>query len=200
MAHTLLLVDDHPLFRSGFASLAAVAWPDRPLLTAPDSDTALALITQRRDIAAAIIDIQLPGRDGFETAIAMAAIAPAVPRILISGREDAAARLRARDCGASALIAKSSPAATIVAVVEAVLAGQDGFAGHDDATALPHLSPRQTEVLSLLAAGHSNQQICAAMGIAERTVRAHLTEIFDALGVASRVQAILQAQRLGLIG
>lgn len=199
MAQGLLLVDDHPLFRSGFASLAAVAWPDRPLLTAPDGEAALALVAGRRDIAAAIIDIQLPGRDGFDTAIAMAAIAPAVPRILISGREDGAARLRARGCGASALIAKSSPAATIVAVVEAVLSGNDGFAGDDGIAAMPHLSRRQIEVLGLLAAGQTNQQICAAMGIAERTVRAHLTEIFDALGVGSRVQAILQAQQLGLI-
>jgi DNA-binding NarL/FixJ family response regulator len=62
------------------------------------------------------------------------------------------------------------------------------------------LTPRQIEVLGLLAAGQTNQQICAAMGIAERTVRAHLTEIFDALGVGSRVQAILRAQQLGLIG
>lgn len=200
MAQGLLLVDDHPLFRSGFAALAAVAWPDRLLLTAPDGEAALAMVAARCDIAAEIIDIQLPGRDGFDTAIAMASIAPAVPRILISGREDAAARQRARGCGASALIAKSSPAASIVAVIEVVLAGGDGFAGENAPAAMPQLSPRQIEVLGLLAAGQSNQQMCAAMGIAERTVRAHLTEIFDALGVSSRVQAILQAQRMGLIG
>ncbi|MEY2882666.1 MAG: Transcriptional regulatory protein DegU [Pseudomonadota bacterium] len=200
VAHGLLLVDDHPLFRSGFAALAASAWPDRPLLTAQDGEAALALVADRQDIAAAIIDIQLPGRDGFEIAIAMAELAPSVSRILISGREDAAARTRARKCGASALIAKSSPAASIVATIEAVLAGDDGFADDAGLVAMPQLSPRQIEVLDLLAAGRSNLQICTAMGIAERTVRAHLTEIFDALGVNSRVQAILQAQRLGLIG
>lgn len=199
VAASLLLVDDHPLFRSGFAALAAAAWPDRPLVTAGDGAAALALVAQTPDIAAAIIDIQLPGRDGFDIALAMGAIAPAVPRILISGREDQAARQRARACGAAAFIAKASPAATIIATIETVLAGGDGFAGDTAAPAMPQFSPRQIEVLALLATGSSNQQICTALGIADRTVRAHLTEIFDALGVNSRVQAILQAQRLGLI-
>ncbi len=197
--NSLLLVDDHPLFRSGFAGLAALAWPAVALLVAGDGDTALEVLAGNPGVLAAIIDIQLPGRDGFDTAMAIASRHPAVARILISGREDQAARQRARNCGAAAFIAKSSPGATIIATIETVLAGGDGFAHDAEETAMPLLSPRQIEVLALLATGASNLQICNAMGIADRTVRAHLTQIFDLLGVNSRVQAILQAQRLGLI-
>lgn len=191
-------MDDHPVFRAGFATLVGAAWPEADLLLAESGGQGLALLAENRAIVVAIVDIRLPDRSGFEIVLEMGAINLAVPRILISGRDDHAARLRARNCGAAAFIAKASPAEAMIATIKTVLAGGDGFANAIEAD-LPIFSPRQLEVLDLLACGSSNQQICAVLGIADRTVRAHLTEIFDLLGVQNRVQAILQAQRLGMI-
>lgn len=192
------MIDDHPVFRAGFAALVGAAWPDAVLLLAESGAAGLALLSADSSVVVAIIDIRLPDRDGFDVASAMGAIRPSVPRILISGREDIAARMRARGCGAAAFIAKSSPAEAMIATIQTVLAGGDGFADAAEPS-LPVFSPRQIEVLELLAGGSSNQQICATLGIADRTVRAHLTDIFDQLGVQNRVQAILQAQRLGIV-
>ena len=78
------------------------------------------------------------------------------------------------------------------------LAGGTAFADNRAAN-LPTLTPRQAEILSLLAEGHGNKEIRHRLGIAERTVRAHLTELFQVLGAHSRMQALIRAREFGLI-
>ena len=117
--------------------------------------------------------------------------------ILISGRDDAAVRLRARACGARSFIAKSEAPDVIVATIDAVLAGGTTIAATGDA--LPVLTPRQTAVLMLLAAGHGNDEIRHRLSIAERTVREHLIDLFQLLGANSRMQALIRAREMGLI-
>jgi len=145
-----------------------------------------------------IVDAGLPGRDGFSLMEELAARHPHVPLILISAREDAAARIRAQACGAMGFIGKREPPEVMVERIEAVLAGRSGF--DQGNRGVPALTSRQVEVLELLAEGHGNKEIRHRLGIAERTVRAHLTELFQALGAQSRVQALLRARELGLIG
>ncbi|HZZ66913.1 MAG TPA: response regulator transcription factor [Phenylobacterium sp.] len=196
---TALLVDDHPLFRDGFASMLKHHRPDWTLRTANSGAEALeALDEGRPDLA--IIDILLPDTDGFDAARAIGQRAPLVSRVMISGREDGAARLRSRDCGASAFISKAWPPERILEMLEHVLAGGVAFEPPPDAMAGKAITARQLEVLTLLADGHSNKAIERRMSIAPRTVRAHLTEIFHLLEVDGRVQAILKARQLGLIG
>ena len=194
----VLLVEDHPIFRDGFAALLGSQRPDWRLDLAGSASEGLAMLEGGYDLA--IIDILLPDLDGFETARAIAARAPATPRVMISGREDAAARLRSRDCGASGFISKAWEPAQILALLDEALAGGVAF-DLPEAGASPRgvLTGRQLEVLALLAEGHSNKIIERRMNIAPRTVRAHLTEIFNALEVEGRVQAILKARDLGLI-
>lgn len=96
-----LLVDDHPLFRDGFAAMLRHHRPDWTLRTANTGAEALSLLAGGERPALAIIDIQLPDTDGFDAARIIAQMAPLVSRVMISGREDGAARLRSRDCGAS---------------------------------------------------------------------------------------------------
>jgi LuxR family maltose regulon positive regulatory protein len=88
----------------------------------------------------------------------------------------------------------------VIAMLETVLAGGLAFDPPDGAAAAATLTTRQLEVLTLLADGHSNKAIERAMTIAPRTVRAHLTEIFQVLEVDGRLQAILKARQLGLVG
>jgi DNA-binding NarL/FixJ family response regulator len=195
---TALLVDDHPLFRDGFASMLKHHRPAWTLRTASSAAEALeALADGHPDLA--IIDITLPDVDGFDAARAIAERAPLVSRVMISGREDGAARLRSRDCGASGFISKAWAPERILEMLEEVLAGGVAFetATEENGKAI---TARQLEVLTLLADGHSNKAIERRMSIAPRTVRAHLTEIFHLLEVDGRVQAILKARQQGLIG
>jgi DNA-binding NarL/FixJ family response regulator len=203
---TLLLVDDHPLFHAGLASMLQSARPRWRLLSAHDASQGLEMIRAHPDIDLVLVDIVLPGIDGFDALAEFGKACPQLPRVTISGREDAAARLRARHCGASGFISKAWTPERIAQVLDTVLDGGSGFdetapaagADGDDGNG-SGLTPRQVEVLSLLAEGRSNKDIEFRLGIAERTVRAHLTEIFQALGAQTRVQAILQAQKRGLI-
>src|SRR6202012_2322506 len=121
-------------------------------------------------------------------------------RVMISGRDDSAAKLRSRDCGASGFISKAWSPERILEMLENVLAGGVAFEAPVGDEAGKAITSRQLEVLTLLADGHSNKMIERRMNIAPRTVRAHLTEIFRLLECDGRMQAILKARQLGLIG
>jgi DNA-binding NarL/FixJ family response regulator len=94
---------------------------------------------------------------------------------------------------------KTAAPETIVGTIDTVLNGGTVFDAGAGNGELPVLSERQTEVLMLLAAGHGNKEIRHRLNIAERTVRAHLTELFQVLGAHSRMQAVIRARELGLI-
>jgi len=196
---TVLLVDDHPLFVSGFGAMLRQMKPEWELLSAFSSSAGCQLLTSYPNIDLAIVDIQLPDRDGFETVAAMAALRPEVPRLIISGREDATARAKARGAGACGFIAKTGAPDVILDLIEAILSGSYDADTGAAASPAPGLSPRQFEVLMLLAEGCPNKVIRFRLGIAERTVRAHLTELFHSLGVTSRVQALVRARAMKLI-
>ena len=194
----ILVVDDHPLFREGFAHMVRVL---RPRWTLHFSDSAAHALDVLGKITPdlAIIDVALPGDDGFALIKGMESLPAAVPQILISGRDDAAVRMRARACGVKSFIAKTEDPETIVKTIEAVLNGGTVFDTRKSSGEIPTLTGRQIEVLMLLAEGHGNKEIRHRLNIAERTVRAHLTELFHLLGAHSRMQAVLRARELGLI-
>lgn len=194
----ILLVDDHPLFRDGFAQMARVLRPHWTLAYAASAAEALSILSQiAPDLA--IIDIGLPGDDGFILLKAIAERAPAMPQVLISGRNDAAVRVRAQACGARAYIVKTMAPETIVSLLDAVINGSIRFGTDEPIGDVPTLTRRQAEILDLLAEGHGNKEIRHRLGIAERTVRAHLTELFQLLGAHSRTQALIRAREVGLI-
>ena len=80
-----------------------------------------------------------------------------------------------------------------------MLQGGSAFSAAERDASLPILTTRQAEILALLAEGHANKEIRYRLGIAERTVRAHLTELFQLLGANSRMQAVIRGRELGLI-
>ena len=148
--------------------------------------------------ALVIVDVVLPGEDGFSLVKSIAAAAPGLPQILTSGREDAAVRIRAWASGARGFIAKNAPADELLRMIDKVLGGGTCFATEAPG-GLPDLSARQSEILMLLSDGHGNKEIRHRLNIAERTVRAHITELFQVLGAHSRMQALIRARELGLI-
>jgi DNA-binding NarL/FixJ family response regulator len=194
----LLIVDDHPLFAGGFVQMARTLRPEWTLRCAATAGQALAALREAApDVA--IVDIGLPGEDGFALIRTIHAGWPALPVLLMSGREDVAVRVRARGAGAAGFIAKSTAPEVVIAMLETVLRGGQVFDSGCQVLDIPVLTTRQAEVLGLLAEGHANKEIRYRLGIAERTVRAHLTELFQVLGVNSRMQAVIRGRELGLI-
>ena len=194
----ILLVDDHPLFRAGFAHMMRALRPHWTLRFADSAAQAHCVFAEEMTHLV-IIDVMLPDSDGFALLQTIAKISPRTPQILISGRDDMAVRIRAKACGARSFIAKTAAPEVIAGTLDLVLAGGSSFGPEPSDQLLPILTTRQSEVLMLLAAGLSNKEIRHHLGIAERTVRSHLTELFTLLRVSSRMQAVLRARQLGLI-
>ena len=194
----ILIVDDHPLFSDGFTHMARALRPDWSVFSAASAAAALNAIGAARP-SLAIVDVGLPGEDGFALLRKIAANWPGLPVVLISGRDDAAVRVRARASGACGFMAKTATPDAIVAMAETVLGGGVAFSACENAAGMPDLTTRQAEVLALLAEGHANKEIRYRLGIAERTVRAHLTELFTLLGANSRMQAVIRGRDLGLV-
>jgi DNA-binding NarL/FixJ family response regulator len=187
------------LFCEGLAHAVGRLRPEWELLFANSAARTLdSLADGGLDLA--VVDVGLPDVDGFSLLSSIAQLYPQLPQILISGRNDSAVRVRARSSGARGFISKTMPPESIVESVDTVLAGETAF---DPAPrpegAIPALSRRQAEILELLAQGHGNKEIRHRLGIAERTVRAHLTDLFQLLDAHSRMQAVIRARELGLI-
>jgi DNA-binding NarL/FixJ family response regulator len=195
----ILVVDDHPLFCEGLRHMLRTLRPAWELVFAHTASYARALLAAG-EINLAIIDIGLPDDDGFALLGAINARFPRLPQILISGRDDAAVQVRARACGARGFISKTMAPEGIVHAIDAVLGGATALEAPSGTRAeMPRLTVRQAEILELLSEGHGNKEIRHRLGIAERTVRSHLTELFQLLEAHSRMQALIRARELGLI-
>ena len=118
----ILIVDDHPLFSDGFAHMARSLRPDWSIRSAASAAAALDAVRSACPNLA-IVDVGLPGEDGFALLRTFAAGWPGLPVVLISGREDEAVRVRARASGAAGFIAKTATPAAIVRMVDNVLNG-----------------------------------------------------------------------------
>lgn len=194
----LLLVDDHPLFVEGFATMVARLRPAWRLDTAEAGAEAMAAVAEQApDLV--ILDVFLPDVDGFDLVHRLKARRPGLPVVLVSGRDHAAMAVRARASPADGFIPKTTPPPRFIDMIDAALAGRGAWIAGQATGDTPVLTPRQAQVLELLAAGHGNKEIRYRLGIAERTVRAHLTELFQLLGVHGRMPAVIRARELGLI-
>lgn len=200
MTH-ILLIDDHPLFCGGFVATCQGQRPSFEVSLAATIAEATAFLGSGQPVNCILIDIMLPDGSGFDALQTLAQLDPLTPRVMISGRDDRAARLRARHLGASGFISKSLNPVAIMAALDDILAGGVHFddPGETATEEEDALTPRQLEVLDLLGKGCANKEIEDRLGLADRTVRAHLTVIFKHLGVQSRIRAVMEARSRGLI-
>lgn len=195
----LLLVDDHPLFCVGFAHALAQALPTAQVLTAPTLDAGLQAAAGEQDLDLVLLDQRLGAHTGLEGLRLFAAQFPLVARVLISGDEDPALAAAARGAGASGFLGKSQPVPALAAALQRIAEGGVVF----ETPAPPQTSAaptaRQREVLQLVALGHPNKRIAQELGIAERTVKLHVTALLDTLQARNRTHLLVVARAQGLL-
>ncbi len=200
----ILIADDHPLFRAALRGAAAEAADDIDTCEAATLDEVLAVLDARSDIDLVLLDLHMPGNHGLGGLAAIRAQFPAVAVVLVSANEDPHIVRRALDHGAAGYIPKSAGLDELRDAIRTVLACEEWLppalrpavsrapstpADADLAARLASLTPQQFRVLALVAEGLLNKQIADRLNVQERTVKAHLSAIFEKLGARNRTQA-----------
>lgn len=205
----ILLADDHEVMRlamrHALQPLAAeIHWHE-----AADAAQVDGQLANGVDFDLALVDLHMPGADGAATIARWRREHPALPLVVLSATEDPQLVRELIALGVSGFVPKSDAAAVMLQAIRLILAGGTYAplrflappAGADggDAPAAPGLTPRQVEVLGLLARGLPNKRIARELGLSEATVKVHLLAIFRVLQVRNRTEAVVAAQRrLGL--
>jgi two-component system nitrate/nitrite response regulator NarL len=210
----LLIVDDHPVLREGLAALLKQISPDTEVLVAADSQEGLRTVETHTDIDLALLDLMMPGMGGLQAIREFGRRRPELPVVVLSSSEDPEDVRRAIASGALGFVPKSASPRTLLSAVRLVLSGEvyipqfmaqeasrsTAYARSDPGpAAVTRLTDRQIEVLKLLAKGFANKQIGEGLGLADQTVKAHITAIFKVLGVVNRTQAANIAHESGLV-
>jgi DNA-binding NarL/FixJ family response regulator len=211
----VLVVENEAIVRQGLRRLLELE-PELDVVgEAKDGDEALERIDALRpDVV--LLDLRMPGRDGIGVLAALGARGPRTPCLVLTTFDDPDLLLRAVRAGAMGYLLKDAPFEQLVvairrlaaggtflqpALTEGLVRGFDAFRapGDGDGSApVESLTPRELEVLRLMAGGYANKEIGDALGVAERTVKNHVSAILGKLGARDRTRAVLKAleQRL----
>ncbi len=212
-----LLVDDHALIRDALRGVIAELQNDAVVLEAETCRQALALIQQHPDLALILLDLRLPDQDGFEALAQLRESYPAISVVMLSAFNDRDNVVKALDGGALGFIPKTGSREVLLSALRLILAGGI-YIPPEILTRAPvvtavsapattaerrpspselGLTERQVEVLALMMQGKSNKLICRALGLAEPTVKNHVSAILKALAVSNRTEAVLAVAALG---
>jgi DNA-binding NarL/FixJ family response regulator len=210
---TLLIADDHPLFRAALRQAAMEAVAGAEILKAGHLDAVLAALDADSGVDLVLLDLHMPGNHGLAGLAAIRAQHPGVAVVVVSANDDPRVVRRALDHGAAGYLPKSAGLDELRDAIRAVLAceqwlpatlraavarTQSDSGDADLAARLASLSPQQFRVLTLVAQGLLNKQIADRLQVQERTVKAHLSAIFERLGVRNRTQASVVLRELEL--
>lgn len=207
--HKFLIADDHPLFRDAITQVVNDRWPDATIAEVSTLEDAHQACVNDNDLDIVLLDLNMPGAEGFSGLLAIRNHAPMLPVVIISAEESPDVIQRALTCGALGFIPKSASKDRIGQAIETVLNGQT-FVPPELADKLDEQRRRNEElqekaaqlthaerrVLELLILGKPNKIIAYELDIKESTVKAHITAILRKLGVHSRTQAVLIAKSL----
>lgn len=198
---TLVIADDHEVVRAGLALLIGTFDDVRLVGAGTDGLHAVALCEEiAPDVA--LLDVEMPGMDGVEAVRRIREVAPGTASIVFTSFADRPRVFRAMDAGAAGYLLKDASPDELHRAIQAAARGEMPLAPRvaasltaGSAQSVPDLSPREREILLLLTEGLANRQIARRLGIAEKTVKGHLTKIFLAIDVSDRTQAALWAER-----
>ncbi len=205
----ILIVDDHSLFREGLCHVLNALDENVSILQASDYDSAFHQASVNFNLDLVLLDLNMPGKDGFATLSTFVEKYPALPVVILSGSTQRKDIQMALDKGAVGYIPKDTTSVVMLNALRLILSGgtyvpqimaqqNDTNANATDNSSLD-LTPRQLEVLSLLIKGLSNKEIALKMDLADGTIKMHVTSIMKCLGVSNRTQAAIAAQGFGLV-
>jgi DNA-binding NarL/FixJ family response regulator len=199
----VLAVDDHPVVRAGLAQLLEQADDIELIGVAEDGDRALAIVReQETDVV--LMDLEMPGMDGIQATARIRHEHPRTQLVVLTSFSDSDRVLDALDAGAIGYLLKGADPDELLQGIRAAARGESPLAPSAASALLAAragrrpaegLTPREREVLLMVAQGLPNKQIARRLEISERTVKGHLTHIFERIGVTDRTQAALWAKR-----
>lgn len=208
MGYRIVLADDHPLFRDAMRQTLQDSLGDVRFDEAGSLNEVISILTDADEIDLVLLDLKMPGVQGFSGLVLIRAQFPMVPVVVVSGTEDSSVIARALSLGASGYIPKSTPVPQMHGAVSMILDGgewvPDGVdlnAGSDSeaddiARRMSTLTPQQMRVLMMLREGLLNKQIAYELSVSEATIKAHVSAILQKLNVESRTQAVIAASRI----
>lgn len=202
----VLIADDHPMVRRALSEALLESFGATFEVLEAGSVPAAREALSANNIDLLLLDLSMPGMGGALSLKALRADFPSVPILVVSAMEEPLVVRQAMEFGASGFLPKSAPFSAIGEAVRAVLAGDlwfpatlgEGVEPADEqlAARIAELTPQQHRVFVLLAQGKLNKEIAFELEVTEATVKAHVSQILHKLGVHSRTQAALVAQRL----
>lgn len=202
---TIVVADDHPLFRAAVVQALREAMPEAEVSEAANAQALGHVLLANPQTDLVLLDLMMPGVRGFSTLLYVRGEFPHVPVVLISSKDHPQVIRRAQQFGAAGFIPKSAPAEAIGEAVTVVLDGGIWFppmaaalseADAQLAAKLAQLTPQQFRVLLYLADGLPNKKIAHELGVAENTVKLHVTAILKKLDCYSRTQAAVLVKGL----
>lgn len=214
MTVRVALIDDQTLVRKGIRGLLELSDRVEVVAEGGDGDAALALAREHRpDVI--LMDMRMPGMNGAEATRSLADAGVDIPVIILTTFDDHEQVLDGIRAGAKGYLLKDVSLDSLIDAIESVAAGGTmiqpgvteallrglsrqtaGFAGSD----VPEtLTPRETEVIRLMAGGYSNREIASALSKSEGTIKNHVSNILAKLGVRDRTRAVLKAIELGML-
>lgn len=208
----LLVVEDHALVREGLVRLLGQIEEDASVQECADLEVALTLLDNEGEFDLLLLDLALPGVDGFAGLDILRRRYPGMPVVVVSAFNDGPTIRRVLKLGASGFIPKAFSGDLLLSAVREVLDGNifrpvcQQSSRIDDEMLLPPtkvslrpeeigLTDRQSQVLALMVRGLSNRDIAAQLDLSEGTVKIHATAVFKTLGVTSRTQALVAVSR-----
>lgn len=202
----VLIADDHAVFRDGLRLLMEARGFAERVLEAEDSATALGVLAEHPDLELAVLDLHMPGMEDMGLLKQLRRDLPGLAVVVLTAserRQDLRAALAA---GAAGYIPKSFHIGEILDALRRILDGEAFFPADllpddelPDSVRNVSLSPRQREVLTLIAKGYSNKEIARMLDTALPTVKNHVANIFEKLGTGNRVAAVNIGRKAGLI-
>jgi len=201
----VLVADDHPIVRGGIVALLESA-PDIEVIGQAATGTQAVELALELDPDLVLMDLRMPGLTGDRATAAILAASRAIRVVVLTTYETDSSILSAIEAGASGYLLKAAPQEEILAGIRSVARGEVALAPAIAAMLVQRvkqpvitLSPRETEVLRLVASGNSNPAIATALFVSEATVKTHLLHAFEKLAVSDRTHAVTRAMELGLL-
>lgn len=209
-AANFLIVDDHPLFIEALQRAIKTAVPDATTVEASSIESAKTELQGRTPFDLVLLDLSMPGTRGFDGLLELRGLYPKMPIVVVSALEDPRIIQEVMGYGAAGFIPKSVNRNDLAQSLKLALDGsvtlpkgyrppehpRAGALKGELAQRLQTLTPKQLSVLKMLRQGLLNKQIAHELKIEETTVKAHVSEILRKLNVASRTQAVIEAQKI----